>query len=95
MRLPTTESVIYEKSARSDDADIGYKRSVLILFFVRRSKQAAPLLSSLWNWLSKILPYLLGPLPRSDNPSQATYTLGTCQTSMMCRLMADQICVRS
>ena len=45
MRLPTTESVIYEKSARSDDADIGYKRSVLILFFVRRSKQAAPLLS--------------------------------------------------
>ena len=27
---------------------------------------------------------LLGPLPRSDNPLQATYTLGTCQTSMMC-----------
>ena len=28
---------------------------------------------------------LLGPLPRSDNPSQATYTLGRCQTSsMMC-----------
>ena len=27
---------------------------------------------------------LLGLLPRSDNPSQATYTLGTCQTSMMC-----------
>ena len=25
----------------------------------------------------------LGPLPRLDNPSQATYTLGTCQTSMM------------
>ena len=27
---------------------------------------------------------LLGPLPRSDNPLQATYTLGTCQTSMIC-----------
>src|SRR5210317_260514 len=27
---------------------------------------------------------LLGPIPRSDNPSQDTYTLGTCQTSMMC-----------
>ena len=27
---------------------------------------------------------LLGPLARSDNPSQATYTLGTCQTSMIC-----------
>ena len=27
---------------------------------------------------------LLGPLPWSDNPSQVTYTLGTCQTSMMC-----------
>ena len=27
----------------------------------------------------------LGPLPRSDNPSQPTYTLGRCQTSMMCR----------
>ena len=26
---------------------------------------------------------LLGPLPRSDNPSQATYTLGTCQTLMI------------
>ena len=26
----------------------------------------------------------LGPLPRSDNPLQATYTLGRCQTSMMC-----------
>ena len=26
----------------------------------------------------------MGPLPRSDNPLQATYTLGTCQTSMMC-----------
>ena len=37
---------------------------------------------------------LLGPLPRSDIPSQATYTLGTCQTSMMCHLMADQICLR-
>ena len=33
----------------------------------------------------------LGPLPRSDIPSQAKYTLGTCQTSDMndlCRLMA-------
>src|SRR6056300_1666868 len=27
---------------------------------------------------------LLGPLPRSDNPLQATYTLATCQTSMLC-----------
>ena len=27
---------------------------------------------------------LLGPLPMSDTPLQATYTLGTCQTSMMC-----------
>ena len=27
---------------------------------------------------------LLDPLPRSDNPLQATYTLGRCQTSMMC-----------
>ena len=26
---------------------------------------------------------LLGPLPRSDNPLQATCTLETCQTSMM------------
>ena len=26
---------------------------------------------------------MLGPLPRSDNPLQATCTLGTCQTSMM------------
>ena len=27
---------------------------------------------------------VLDPLPRSDNPLQATYTLGRCQTSMMC-----------
>ena len=27
---------------------------------------------------------LLGPLPRSDNTLQATYTLGRFQTSMMC-----------
>ena len=27
---------------------------------------------------------LLGPLPRSDNSLQATYTLGTCQKSLMC-----------
>ena len=27
---------------------------------------------------------LLGPLPRSDNPLQATYTLRRCQTSMIC-----------
>ena len=27
---------------------------------------------------------LLGPWPRSDNSLQATYTLGTCHTSMMC-----------
>ena len=27
---------------------------------------------------------LLGPLTRSDNPSQAAWPLGTCQTSMMC-----------
>ena len=26
----------------------------------------------------------LGPLPRSDNPLQAAYTLERCQTSMMC-----------
>ena len=38
---------------------------------------------------------LLGPLPRSDNPSQATYTLGTCQTSMMCCQRCGQIFVRS
>src|SRR5210317_1600744 len=30
----------------------------------------------------------LGPLPRSDNPSQAIYTLGQCQTSMMCHQKA-------
>ena len=34
---------------------------------------------------------LLGPLPRSDNPLQATYTLGTCQTSMMCCQKCSQI----
>ena len=39
--------------------------------------------------------YKKDPIPRSDIPSQAAYTLGTCQTSMMCRLMAGQICVRS
>ena len=38
---------------------------------------------------------LLGPLPRSGNPSQATYTLGTCQTSMMCCQRCGQIFVRS
>ena len=27
---------------------------------------------------------LLGPLPRSNNPLQATYTLGRCQASMIC-----------
>ena len=27
---------------------------------------------------------LLGPLTMSDNPSQAAWSLGTCQTSMMC-----------
>ena len=37
---------------------------------------------------------LLGPLPRSDNPLQATYTLGTCQTSMMCGQKCGQIFVR-
>ena len=26
----------------------------------------------------------MGPLPRSDNPSQPTWTLGRCQASMMC-----------
>ena len=36
---------------------------------------------------------LLGPLPRSDNPSQATYTLGRCQTSMMCGQKCSQIFV--
>ena len=34
---------------------------------------------------------LLGPLPRSDNPLQATYTLGTCQTSVMCLQKSSQI----
>ena len=38
---------------------------------------------------------LLGPLPRSDNPLQATYTLGTCQTSMMCCQRCGKIFVRS
>ena len=33
----------------------------------------------------------LGLLPRSDNPLQVTYTLGTCQTSMMCRQKCSQI----
>ena len=37
---------------------------------------------------------LLGPLPRSDNPLQATYTLGRCQTSMMCGQKCSQIFVR-
>ena len=37
----------------------------------------------------------LGPLPRLDKPSQATYTLGTCQTSMMCCQRCGQIFVRS
>src|SRR5210317_1642524 len=37
---------------------------------------------------------LLGPLPRSDNPLQATYTLGRCQTSMMCCQKCSQIFVR-
>ena len=34
---------------------------------------------------------LLGPLPRSDSTLQATYTLGTCQTSMMCCQRCGQI----
>ena len=34
---------------------------------------------------------LLGP---SDNPLQATYTLGRCQTSMMCGQKCSQIFVR-
>ena len=38
---------------------------------------------------------LLGPLPRSDNPSQATYTRGTCHTTMMCCQRCGQIFVRS
>ena len=33
----------------------------------------------------------LGPLPRSDNPLQATYTLGRCQTSMMCGQKCSEI----
>ena len=37
---------------------------------------------------------LLGPLPRSDIPLQATYTLGRCQTSMMCGQKCSQIFVR-
>ena len=37
----------------------------------------------------------LGPLPRSDNPLQATYTLEPCQTSMMCHQKCSQIFVRS
>ena len=37
---------------------------------------------------------LLGPLPRSDNPLQATYTLGRCQTSMMCGQKCSQVIVR-
>ena len=32
---------------------------------------------------------LLGPLPRSDNPLQATCTLGTCQTTMMYGIAKD------
>ena len=36
---------------------------------------------------------LLGPLPRSDTPLQATYTLGRCQTSMMCGQKCSQIFV--
>ena len=35
----------------------------------------------------------LGPLPRSDNPWQAAYTHGTCQTSMMCCQRCGQIFV--
>ena len=38
---------------------------------------------------------LLGPMPRSNSPLQATYTLGTCQTSMMCCQRCGQIFVRS
>ena len=33
---------------------------------------------------------LLGPLPGSVNPLQATCTLGRCQTSMMCRQKCSQ-----
>ena len=39
---------------------------------------------------------LLDPLPMSDTPLQETYTLGTCQTSMMRRTKKlGQIFVRS
>ena len=36
---------------------------------------------------------LLGPSPRSDNPLplQATYTLGTCQTTMICCQRAKDV----
>ena len=33
----------------------------------------------------------LGPWPGSDSPSQATYTLGWCHTSMMCGQKCSQI----
>ena len=38
---------------------------------------------------------LLGPLPRSDKPWQATYTLWTCQTTMMCCEKLGQFFVKS
>ena len=37
----------------------------------------------------------LGPLPSSDIPSQATYTLGTCHTTLMCCQRCGQIFGRS
>ena len=38
----------------------------------------------------------MGPLPRSDNPSQPTPTLGRCQTSMMCgQSCSEMIFVKS
>ena len=35
---------------------------------------------------------LLGPLPRSDNPLQATYTLERCQASVMLQKMYLEFC---
>ena len=37
----------------------------------------------------------LGPLPRSDIPLQATYTLEPCQTSMVCHQKCSQFFIKS
>ena len=53
------------------------------LALTRLNISAAPCNEALYSPMIAVVG-LLGPLPRSDNSLQATYTPGTCQTSMRC-----------